>query len=141
MDTAMKIGASFALVAKPGTYQQGKPPIAYTGVWKTSPDIKDSGGSSKVATTGPASATMLFEGSGVRWMSRKTPSSGVNRVFVDGLRVATVDGYSSSVRHQVMVFDSGTLEPGQHSIRIEYTGRKRAAAKDNKVILDAFVVR
>ncbi|MGI8900170.1 MAG: InlB B-repeat-containing protein [Nocardioides sp.] len=140
-DTAMDIGASFAVVATPGTYQQGKPPLAYTGVWKVSPDSEDSGGSSKVATTGPASVHMVFEGKGVSWVSRKTPTSGISRVLVDGLQVATVDGYSSSVRHQRTVFDSGTLEPGQHSIRVKYTGQKRAAAKDDKVIIDAFVVR
>ncbi len=94
-----------------------------------------------VANTGPASAHMVFEGGGVSWVSRKTPTSGISRVFVDGLQVATVDGYSSSVRHQRTVFDSGTLEPGQHSIRIEHTGQKRAAARDDKVIIDAFVVR
>jgi len=77
----------------------------------------------------------------VRWLSRTARTNGISRVFIDGRRVARVDGYSQVTRHRVTLFNSADLPTGQHRIRIEFTGDKRAAATNDNMLLDAFVVR
>ncbi len=141
MDDSRSVEAVFARKAGPGTYQQTSAFISRTGPWHRSASSKDSGGSSGFTTSEPATAMMVFEGTGVTWIGRTTPKVGVGRVFIDGVRVADVDGYSASIRYQWRLFDSGALEAGQHTIRIQFSGRKRPAAQDNNLVLDAFVVR
>lgn len=141
MNDSMSVEAVFVRKANPGTYQQTSKFITRTGQWQRSASDKDSGGSAAYATLGPADATMTFEGTGVTWVSRKNANLGIGRVFIDGVPVADVDGYSAIARYQRRLFDSGTLETGQHTIRIQFTASKRAAAKDDNVVLDAFIVR
>lgn len=141
MDTAKYVEAVFAPVAPPGRYEQDDPLVSYTGEWLTRAAVRDSAGSSSVATARPASASLTFDGTGVEWVSRTARSNGIARVFIDEVRVARVDGYSSSTLHRVRLFDSGDLLTGRHTIRIVLTGRKSAAATDNNVVLDALVVR
>ncbi|MEJ7630708.1 MAG: hypothetical protein WKF54_14060 [Nocardioidaceae bacterium] len=141
MDASKAVEAVFERKAAPGTYQQTSKFVSQTGSWRRSASDQDSGGSSAYTTDGPADATMTFEGTGVTWVSRKTAKMGIGRVFLDGVRVADIDGYSAITRYQTRLFDSGVLEAGQHTIRIQFTGRKRAAATDNNLVLDAFIVR
>ncbi len=141
MDESTSVEAVFARKAGLGTYQQTSAFISRTGLWQRSASTKDSDGSSGFTTSGPAAATMVFQGTAVTWIGRTTPKVGIGRVFIDGVRVADVDGYSASIRYQRRLFDSGALEAGQHTIRIQFTGRKRPVAKDNNLVLDAFVVR
>jgi len=140
MSQARTVRVTFGQVATPGTYEESSPAISYTGTWQTAGDARDSGGSVRFATNGPASAQLVFDGSRVTWFARKAPAGGRARVLVDGVRVATVDLHSSTRRFHVPAFTSGTLSAGRHTLRIEFTGQKAASATDDAVWLDAFVV-
>jgi len=141
MDSPTDVEVVFAPVAAPGRYEQDHSLVSRTGRWLRSPAVKDSAGASAFATAGPATASLIFEGTGVRWLSRTARTNGISRVFIDGRRVARVDGYSQVTRHRVTLFNSADLPTDQHRIRIEFTGDKRAAATNNNTVLDAFVVR
>jgi len=140
-DVGRDVRAVFDRVATAGIHQESDPLVSYTGPWTLATGTQDLGHRSKAATTGPASASMWFQGTGVSWISRKSPMSGINRVYLDGVLVAKVDRYSSTVERRVEVYSSAELASGDHSIRIEFTGRKNPLARDNDVLLDAFVVR
>ena len=73
-------------------------------------------------------------------MSRKTSASGINDVYIDGRKVATVDRYSSSAKYQQKVFEVTDLSDGKHTITVRNTGQKNAAASGTGLTLDAFIV-
>ncbi len=141
MDQARDIGAAFEPVATPGTYQENSPLVSLSGKWASSSSTRDFGGRVSFATNAPGRATLTFKGTSVRWVTRMARSNGISRVEIDGTRVATVDAYSRTTQYRVRVFDSGPLPFGEHTVSISYTGRKRAAATNNNIILDAFIVR
>lgn len=46
------------------------------------------------------------------------------RVYIDGIYIATIDLYSRTTQYQVRVFERTGLTPGNHTLRIEYTGKR-----------------
>jgi hypothetical protein len=141
MDKPYDITAVFSAAPGVGTYQESSPYVSKVGTWVRKTNSADRGGASAVAVNGPASAQLTFYGQGVRWLARTGPTGGKNAVFIDGVRVATVDRYTASPRYAVVVFASRTLPLGEHTIRIVHTGTRNAAATDDDLSLDAFVVR
>ena len=123
-----------------GTYQESDPRITYVGTWTSAPGSKDSGGAIRLAPNGPASASFTFTGTGIRWLSRRMPSSGINNVFVDNVLITPVDRYAATNQYAQQVFSKLDLPAGVHTIRVEHTGSKNPAASDDSVMLDAFVV-
>jgi hypothetical protein len=140
MDRSRTVTAAFEQLPTAGTYQENSSRVEYIGAWATAKG-QDLGGSRASATKGPASATLYFRGTGVAWISRRSPSSGIGKVFIDGVQVASVDRYASTQRLKVQVFKSADLAFGDHNIRIEYTGKKNSKAMDDNLMLDAFIVR
>jgi hypothetical protein len=141
MDKPYDITAVFSAAPGVGTYQESSPYVSRAGSWLRVTNSADRGGASLVAPDKPASARLTFYGQGVRWLARTGPTGGKNAVFIDGVRVATVDRYTASPRYAVAVYSSRTLPLGEHTIRIVHTGTKNAAATDDDLSLDAFVVR
>lgn len=94
-----------------------------------------------VAANGPASAELKVLGTGVRWFARTDPTGGRNAVFIDGVRVATIDRYSPTWRYTVQLYNIPTLAAGEHTIKIVHTRTKNASATDDDLWLDAFLVR
>ncbi len=142
MDQATNVGAAFEPVATPGTYQESSPLVKFTGTWTTAPaNTKDFGGRVRLATKAPGKATLTFRGTGVRWVTRKARTDGISNVYLDGRLVVRVDGYSSTTQYRATAFSSATLTYGEHTVTIAYSGRKRAAATNDDIVLDAFVVR
>ncbi|WP_181127424.1 hypothetical protein [Rathayibacter sp. AY1F9] len=123
-----------------GTYQNGAAVIATVGTWATLSSTADSGGSISYSSTSTASATLRFRGTKVSWVSRITPTSGINEVLIDGVLVASVDRYSATNRSARTVFTSSTLGAGEHTITIRRGSKRNAASTGNSLILDAFVV-
>lgn len=141
MSQAREVQVELSSGASPGVHQESSSDVTLTGEWASTRDRRDRGGASVQASEGPASAELTFRGTGVRWISRRNPVSGKADVYVDSVRVRRVDLHAAKRRYGVRVFDSGTLTPGTHTIRVEHTGRKDRRARDDKVWLDAFVVR
>ncbi len=60
---------------------------------------------------------------------RKGPGAGIIDIYLDGILVRDdFDLYNTSVIYQQVIYDSGNLEPGEHTIKIVNTGTKRAVA-------------
>lgn len=124
-----------------GTHQNGSPAVAVTGTWSTTSSSADSGGGVSFSSTGGASATLRFTGTGVSWVSRRSSTSGIDEVRLDGVLVASVDRYSATTRSAQTVWTSGTLPAGTHTVTITRGSTRNPAATGGNLIHDAFVVR
>ena len=59
-------------------------------------------------------------------------------MIVDGADAGTADLYSSTTSYLQTVWSTNTLEPGRHTVTIEWTGDKNPAATGTTISLDAF---
>lgn len=123
-----------------GTYHNGAAEITTVGTWATLSSTADNGGSVSYSSSTGASATLRFTGTQVSWVSRLTPSSGINEVLLDGVVVASVDRYSATNRFNRTVWTSAALPAGEHTVTIRRGSTRNPAANGSTLILDAFVV-
>jgi hypothetical protein len=115
------------------------PAVIYTGAWVHATDPRATGGTFAEANLAGAVATLSFTGTEVVWLGYKYDGAGIARVSVDGTFVGEVDTFSASPV-QGAVFTATGLTRGPHTLTIEVTGRRNAAASDSWVIIDAFDV-
>ena len=99
-----------------------------------------SGGTAALGFVANQRATHTFSGTGVTWIGFRGPQTGIARVHLDGVLVATVDAYSPNEVVQASLYTSDALAFGTHTIAIEVTRTKNDAANDFYVIVDAFDV-
>jgi Big-like domain-containing protein/carbohydrate esterase-like protein len=121
--------------------QDTDPDLSYTAGW-TGGDISKpwSGGSATFSSTSGARATLPFNGTAISWIGYRGPEAGIARVFVDGVSAGNVDLYATGPRIQGSVFSASGLADGMHTLTIEVTGQKNAAATGTLVLVDAFDV-
>jgi hypothetical protein len=115
------------------------PAVSYTGTWVHGTDARATGGTYAEANLAGAVATLSFTGTEIRWLGYAFDGGGIARVSVDGTFVGEVDTFSTSPV-QGAVFTAAGLTQGPHTLTIEVTGRRNAAASDSWVIIDAFDV-
>jgi beta-galactosidase GanA len=134
---------SLDLAARTGyTYDDVDPAISYTGTWThaganqsyTSGDYRRTESFSSVAGD---SVTVPFTGTAVRWISSKDPSHGVADVYLDGVKVSTVDGYGPTKTFQQVFYSAQGLTNGPHTLTIKVTGVKNPAGTASFVVVDA----
>jgi hypothetical protein len=132
--------------ATPGPTPAGTPykveqtAASYDGTWYDNGAGVHSGGSAKLAIDAGARATLAFNGTGAAWIGYSDPWSGIARVFVDGALRGTIDTYASSDQPQRRQFAIGGLASGAHTLSIEVTGTKAAAASSAWIWVDAFEI-
>jgi hypothetical protein len=122
------------------TYEQDNKKFSYTGTWKKQTNSATSGGGFVYADSSDASVTVSFSGTRLVWISRTGPTFGQAKVTLDGEKTSTVDLYSSASKNKQEVWDSGTLELGTHTVKIEWLGTKKSASKGTVIAVDAFQV-
>ncbi|HEY6359511.1 MAG TPA: Ig-like domain-containing protein [Vicinamibacterales bacterium] len=118
-----------------GTWAQEDLDRAWSGTSRNT----GSGTASRSATTG-ARAEFTFIGTEVRWIGLRGPSAGIADVSVDGTVVERVDLYAPAEEIQAPVFVATGLAEGVHTLAIEVTGLRNAAAAGASVAVDAFEV-
>ena len=91
----------------------------------------------KYATTKGAWATLRFTGSDVAWVAPKDTNRGKADVYLDDVKVATIDLNSSSTSPRKVVFMKSWASSGPHQLKVWVYG---ALAKRPRVDVDAFVV-
>lgn len=126
-------------VATAGVVDESDPLVRYRGGWTSATHASDWGGTSKYASAS-SSATLTFEGTGIAWVARTTPTSGIASVTIDGVRQDDVDRYSAKTEFQKVVFRKTDLEPGRHTITVAWTSKDGAGPAGGAMHMDAFVV-
>src|SRR5262249_33506627 len=114
---------------------------AFTAGWSQGDTTKAwSGGTAAVAKTPGGRAARTVTRTAVTWIGLRGPQSGIGRVYLDGAFQATVDLYAATSM-QAAVYTATSLVRATHTLAIEVTGQKNAAAADNLIYVDAVDVQ
>lgn len=122
-------------------YQETHGSVNYVGAWTPEASGSAYGGSLTYATASTARAQFSFVGGGVAWVAPKGADRGKATVWIDGVKVTTVDLYSATEKPRTVAFTQEGLSPSQtHTLEVRVTGTKNAASSGARVDVDAFVV-
>ncbi len=127
------------------TYDDTDPALSYSGTsWSHVANQSYTGGdyqnTESFSNHAGDSVSVTFTGTSVRWISSADPSHGISDVYLDGTKVATVDGYSPSKEFQTIFYAKDGLAAGQHTLMIVATGTKNPAASGAYAVVDAIDV-
>jgi Big-like domain-containing protein len=133
---------SFDVVTPGIRFEETDPSVTYTGTW-THGNLNRawSSGSASESLTPGSQANFTFTGTSVRWIGLRQYTTGIARVYVDGVFVTDVDTYAPTSSPQDTLFISPPLAAGSHTLTIEVTGQKNVASANTWVVVDAFDVR
>ncbi len=119
-------------------YEQTDTRIAYVDTWSTYSTGNMSGGSYRFASRVGPTATIMFTGTGFRWIAPTAASYGKADVYLDGVKQTTVSLYSSTTKYKQEVWSVTGLAAGPtHKVQIVPLGTKEAASKGVYVGIDA----
>lgn len=94
------------------------------------------------STSEPAYTEFTFTGTGIQWIGESNYFCGVADVYLDGVKVSTVDPFiAPRIINQFVNFSREGLPNGEHTIKIAATGLKNAASTQypgTRVLVDAF---
>lgn len=123
-----------------GVYQNNSAFLRYAGTWTTASNASYSGGSIHTSNATSASATLTFTGTSVKWVALKGPTYGITYVYIDNIKVASVDLYSLTPGYKQIVFTKTGLTAGVHTIKLLRTTSKNAAATGYNTNVDNITV-
>jgi hypothetical protein len=124
-----------------GRFEETDPLIRYSGAWTTVNTPRASDGAVRRASTRGATATFVFPGPAVKWVTTRGPDRGIAQVFVDGQFRSTIDLYAAAEQFQTYVVSYLSLSPdAPHTLRIVVAGERRGASTGTNVDVDAFIV-
>ena len=115
--------------------QNTNPLIKYSGVWRRLPSAGTAGGSITSTSAKNASAKLTFTGRQVAWVASKSKLRGQAAVYIDGVKVKTVDLHNPSLVKRRAVFTHGWTSNGTHTIRIVALGTPGRPAVDIDTLL------
>jgi hypothetical protein len=118
-------------------YEQNTPGFNYSGGWTNSSAASASKGSFLYADSQGASLTFHFVGSYCGWLAKTADIYGKASVTVDDGTAVTVDLYSKNPMWRHVVWEAKSLPFGDHTVTIQWTGKKRTGAKGTCVNVDA----
>ncbi|MDQ3328105.1 MAG: lysyl oxidase family protein [Chloroflexota bacterium] len=133
--SAWKVGTPFHLSATPE--DSG---VTYAGSWKAAAATAAYGGGVRYSSEAASTATRSFTGRQIAFVSDRGASRGIAAIYVDGVRVATIDLYAASGQWRRVVYAKSWNTSGTHRISVQVTGTKRDASSSARVDVDAFVV-
>ena len=113
--------------------------FAYAGTWATSAGSAKYLGDDHFSSTTGSSYTFRFTGTGVALYGAKAAHHGQAIVRIDGGTAVTIDQYAAVRRDNVLVFRSGVLVTGAHTVTVTVKGTHQAAATGNVVAVDRAV--
>ena len=125
-----------------GAYQESDSAIVYTGAWSAQSFSSAYGGSLKYTSgTKSQQAKFTFFGGEVAWVTQKGIDRGMADIYLDGVKVSTVDLYSDPGEPRKVVFAKKGLDPTvEHTLEVRALGTKNTASSGKRVDVDAFVV-
>ena len=131
------LASTTTAVSEVTRYEQDDPLLSYAGTWKTTSVSTASGESFTFADAAGCSVTIRFTGTHLAWIAKTSPVYGMAKVTLDGRSLGTVDLYRASEMWQQKVWGTGQLEPGAHTVTIEWTGLSAEPATGTYIGLDA----
>ena len=120
------------------TTQESALSVRYAN-WQSTSATGASDGTYRSSRTKNATATVVFTGTAIDWLTAFGRSYGRANVTIDGVSRGTVDLYRSSTTWQAKV-SYADLATGQHTMVIKVLGTKSSASTGTDVLVDGFVV-
>ena len=120
-------------------YEQTNPKITYTGPWSGVTSAGASG-RSYTNTDSNAGALVWFEGTRLDLLATKAADQGEAWLSLDGGPPVSVDLHSPTTLHKQMVWSTGPLAHGTHTVRVVWAGRATVAGGGTRVNIDALDV-
>ena len=117
----------------PGRHQETSSLVTYTGTWTAVSNANKSGGSSRSVASTAARARFSFTGRDVGWVATRGTAGGRAAVYLDGVKVATIDLYASTAQYRIMVLRWHFSTKAAHVLELRPLG-------DGPIDLDAFIV-
>ncbi|MBB6670792.1 hypothetical protein [Cohnella nanjingensis] len=114
--------------------------IAYSGLW-TYDNTGASGyfnNDQHYSNTNGNYAQFTFTGTSIQWIGPRHNDCGISDVYIDGVKVASVDMYSSTWDKQQVLYGNNTLSNASHTIKIVVTNTKNASSIGYYSSIDAF---
>ncbi len=110
--------------------------LKYSGSWGSF--VKESENIKYSASKG-AYVELTFNGTSVEFYTHTNAWRGMADVYIDGIKVTTIDTYSKEEVSNVLIFKKTDLSEGEHILKIEVNGRKNSLAIENKVAIYKFI--
>jgi hypothetical protein len=129
-------GAQFSV----DVYEETSVAITYSGAWTDEALTSAYGGTLRYAGAAGSNALLNFTGSDVGWVAHKGPDRGKAEVWVDSIKVKTVDLYATTELPRKVAYSTLLASSSPHTLEIKVMGLKRTASSGKRVDVDAFVV-
>jgi SpoIID/LytB domain protein len=136
---ALDVIGTLTQAPAPTRFQQTESALSYVGPWSTSTTWSASGGSLYYLNSA-GSVTVSFDGTYLAWVTKKSSVYGRAWVVLDGGSAFLVDLYSASTKYKQMVWNTGILPSGTHTVTIAWSGIKSSAASSYNIGVDTFDV-
>ncbi len=123
-------------------YEESSSSIPYSGSWTTASMSGAYGGALKHASAKGSNVTFTFTGTSVSWISVRGNNRGKAEVWLDGVKMQTVDLYvNGGAMSRRVAFTADGLDPNfTHTLEIKVLGAKNQNSSSKRVDLDAIVV-
>ncbi|WP_419822934.1 dockerin type I domain-containing protein [Anoxybacterium hadale] len=96
----------------------------------------------RYSSSEPAYAEFTFTGTGIQWIGESNYDCGIAEVYLDGIKVSTVDPFIAPCDvNQFINFSREGLPYGEHTIKVAAAGLKNPASTvypGTRVLIDAF---
>ena len=102
-------------------YDQTNAYIVKTGTWTDYAKTAACGGSYGRSSTQGATATVWFTGTQIHWIAMEGTTTGTADVYLDGVRVTSINLAANPAKYQQDVYSSPTLPKGLHRLEIVNT--------------------
>ncbi len=116
------------------------PQISYTGTWQEYTLAGDMGGTHRTGKANGSYAEIAFTGTNAKLLGIRNSGLGEAKVYVDGVYQTTIDLYHPTIELQYVMYDTGTLAFGNHTVKLEAAWTKSPLSTGYYIGLDAVVV-
>jgi hypothetical protein len=125
---------------KLGLAQENAAGVTFSGSWSRSSLSGASGGYVRQTGWPGRSARLTFTGTSAALVSTLAKKRGIAEIWVDGTQVGSIDLYSATTLTRRVVWSTGSLPSGTHTLDVRVTGTRNPLATKNRVDVDAFLV-
>ncbi len=88
------------------------------------------------STTNDKRELSVYRCTQIEFLTSKGPDKGIANIYLDGVSQGTVDLYAAVLVHQQLVWSSGPLTAGLHTLGVEVSGTKNAASSAVTIDVD-----
>jgi lysophospholipase L1-like esterase len=130
------IGVSSTIIEDTSTASAtGLNTVKYTGLWRNEPIPGNPARYSYLSSETNATYEVTFRGDRIRLFGNKDTDNGIAAISIDGGAEVTTDLYSSNPLNDALLYQSGTLGNGFHTIKVRVTGQKNTSSIGSSIDL------